>query len=410
MDRLGTNWTRSVRRVALGLLTILAIILYDTPALNAQHPAPSKDSAAALSMPNPAFSWQLDLSGVWFQAGPALKGVSALPSPSPLVPLSLGFPQQTRFVSSWFFGSGAALIEEIDPQHVLARTPVHPLDAVLTGRSAAHQSGAGISLALTRVISGRFGAEFRVSSSRTGVGITPTGRNEIESSRKSFEEFFGRVTSLVGGDPSTSRAVVDTVPGSRLEVQASAGLRTSFRKTPFGVPYVTVGGGLICSNRSWQQVAITGRYQFSAPDGRTGLIRQYDEVDAVVVQIDSDRYRPFWTGGVGTTFSVSPRVGFQIDTRFSQALTQVSLTLNASPGVAVIDDPDLSRSGVQTVGVGAIKFDDRPVTVLMFDNNRQLSGTFPSSLSGPRIEHFRTLTARGTESVVALSFGMYLKF
>jgi len=367
-------------------------------------------TSTGLSTPTPPATWQLDLSGVWFQAGAPLKGAGALPNPAPLIPLSLSFPQQTRFIPSWFFGSGAALIEEVDPKHVLARVSVHPLDAVLTGRSAAHQSGSGISLGLTHVISGRFCAEFRVASSRTGVGLTPTARTEVESTRRSFEEFFGRVASLLDTDSSIARAVVNTVPKSSLEVHISAGLRTGFRKTLFGTPYVMVGAGLTRSNSFAQQVKITGNYRFGTPAGRGRLIGQYDETDNVVLQIDSDRYRPFWIGGVGSTFALSPRVGFQVDTRFSLALTQVSITLDASPGVSVIDDPALSRSGVHTVGVGQVSFDGPPLTVLMFDNNGELSRTFPSSLSAPPIERFRTLSARGIESAVALSFGMYLKF
>ena len=122
-----------------------------------------------------------------------------------------------------------------------------------------------MSLGLMHAISGRFGAEFRVSSSRTGVGLTPAARIEVELTRSSFEEFFGRVAALASDDVPIARAVVNTVPRSSLEVHMSARLRTSFRKTLFGAPYVMAGAGFIRSNSSTQQVKITGNYRFSAP-------------------------------------------------------------------------------------------------------------------------------------------------
>lgn len=90
---------------------------------------------------------------------------------------------------SWFFGDGAALLNEAIGQFTYEVPPIDPLDDVLaSGLVGRHAYGGGTGVSVTRVLDRRFGAELGASH-RTfaGIEVPVEAGIRIRESRQSFE-------------------------------------------------------------------------------------------------------------------------------------------------------------------------------------------------------------------------------
>ena len=90
---------------------------------------------------------------------------------------------------------------------------------------------------------------------------------------------------------------------------------------------------------------------------------------------------------------------------------RVKMVMDASPHVALVSDPAISHSGIVSISGAPFVFPAvDTVTVVVFDNNQELSPAFPSSLSGPPIAGFQTWSGHAVGARVGLRFGWYYRF
>jgi len=222
-----------------------------------------------------------------------------LPPEAPFVPLALVFPQQTRRVSTWFFGSGAQLITASNGGLPGALSSGRALDQALLNRPAGPPSGGGVGGTLVRRLSGRLKAELSLEISDTALDFSPQMGRQIAATKKSFEEFFGTVTDLVGEDSSSNAKVLVSHGGAGLEVRSSAGVRIMITETPQRAFYFASGGGLASSLSAHRALRLTGEYQFHSRNRVGGGLNAYDETDTVDLRAIGNRQRPFGFVGAG---------------------------------------------------------------------------------------------------------------
>ena len=101
------------------------------------------------------------------------------------------------------------------------------------------------------------------------------------------------------------------------------------------------------------------------------------------------------------------RAGVQVDARMSISQVSVRLMLSASPSVMTVSDPSIIGSGIITVGTST---ESSPPTVILFNNNQELSQAFPSSLSGPRIQDLQIFAGDDIHVAVTFRVGLYCRF
>jgi hypothetical protein len=315
------------------------------------------------------------------------------------VPLALVVPLQTQIVSSWFFGSGAKLIA--------SRTTEHSLDQALLDRPAGSGSGAGVGGAFVRGLSGRLKIEVSVDLSDAAIELATRTKDEIEASRKSFEKVFRAVSQIAGDDSSSNATAVVAYSDSKLEVQSSAALRIMLLETPRYGLYAVAGGGVVSSLSPRQTTRLTGDYQFRSLSGSTRALSAYHEMDVVELKALGDRHRPFAVFGGGLERRVSRRMSALLDVRLRVNPESVRVTLSASPNVMTVSDPAIAGSGIVSISTA---FESAPPSVLLFNNNRELSAIFPSSLSGPGINDLLVFSGHQTRMAVNLRFGLSCRF
>ena len=135
--------------------------------------------------------WKIEVHGGGAIPSSLSGGTTELPAGTPLVTARRWYP--SRRVSSWFFGDGAELANEVAPQF---RTPfsfsdrITPLDSVLANPLAERQSGWSFGVRVSRDITPRFAAEFNLDVSSAPLEVTCAAIQGIEASAESFLQTF----------------------------------------------------------------------------------------------------------------------------------------------------------------------------------------------------------------------------
>jgi hypothetical protein len=393
---------RGALKGVLPLLALLSIMVWGHPMILT---AQSQDDR---STPRP-YKFELDFYGLGMGAAAPPRGAGLLPPTPPFIQLALVVPARTQQVSSWFFGAGSALTAASNSKLTGGRA-VQPLDGVLAGRSLGPQPGFGGGAAVVRRLGNRVSGEAAIEVSNTGVGFTSAARKGIEASRASFQSFFEGVAGTVGEEPG--RAIQASVSGGTPDndVQLSGAFRVSVGRIKRLSPYATFGAGVVRSFGPGAATNIRGAYGFQLVT-RTGAVSHYDETDTVRLRIETSSYRPVGILGGGATYEWRGRCGLYFDTRVMISPVRVKMFMDASPHVAVVSDPAISHSGIVSISGASFVFPAvDTVTVVVFDNNQELSPAFPSSLSGPPIAGFQTWSARAVGTRVGVRFGLSYRF
>ena len=281
------------------------------------------------------------------------------------------------------------------------------LDGVLSGRSLGTQPGFGGGAAVVRRLGNRVSGEIAIEASNTGVGFTGAARKDIEASRASFQSFFEGVALTVGEEPGP--AIHATVSGAGRvdnEIQLSGAFRVPVGRIKRLRPYATLGAGVVHAFGSAAATEIRGAYAFQLVNTRTGAVSHYDETDTLRLTIETNSNRPVGILGGGTTYEWRERSGIYFDARVMISPVRVKMVMDASPHVALVSDPAISHSGIVSISGAPFVFPAvDTVTVVVFDNNQELSPAFPSSLSGPPITGFQTWSGDAVGTRVGLRFG-----
>ncbi len=321
--------------------------------------------------------------GRFFDAGTA--SLSLPPAGAPITTSSPMAP--SRRVSTWMFGDGSTLINDVMAQLDLAAR-ITPLDAAIAqlGRGAHNQSSMGGRLRVRTAP--RVWTELALDVTSRAVGASDALAASAEATRASFVDTF---TQLLASGPFTNRsvtAVADTNAGAWREITTSLSANIELGTAVGLTPYVTIGGGWIARTGSQQSLSLTGRYSARI----LGTV-PIDETDRVTVRAEA-RNAPAIIAGAGISTAARGRIVFRLDARLIAA--------NRSIGSAVSAEP------LVTTGTPANYIESFTNPSIQFSNNPSTGRR--SSLSGDPVIGYAVARSTRLQSRGLVTVGIGFRF
>lgn len=327
--------------------------------------------------------WEAEVYGGLVAGTSVSDNSRTLPPPgAPLVTSNPIFP--TREVPSWFFGDGAALLNDV-AEEFGATARVAPLDALFAAMPGTRTGAAGARI--RRRLSPRMSAEFSVDwfpdAAATPVALADT----VEAARASFTSTMREVLASGPFEGVVVEATASSTPGRRRDIAATAAVNADLGSFAGFTPYATFGGGVLTGAGTWASADLAARYEFSVlgevPIEESGRMTARFERPAALLIL----------AGGGLRRDLSDRWGARVDVR---ALT--------GPDTAriVVDTDTVSAQGtpagfVESFTNPAIQFSNDPST------GRR------STLSAPPLQAFRVYSG-GLRTRVVVTIAISRRF
>jgi hypothetical protein len=337
--------------------------------------------------------WEVDVhAGALAGANPS-DGIGTLPAAAEV--FTTVTARTSRRVSSWLFGDGATLINDVNSALNVRTARLIPLDPLLTRAAADREVGGRFGIRVGYAFTPRLSAEINVAATTGTLSFSDAMLAGIEATRNSFRSaWLGLIStgnSVVFVDDNVSAATIPSDASTR-QVFTTGTIRVNLRERARVIPYISVGGGVVSSAGARPTIAIVGNYRFASLNvigpGRFPV----NETDTVTISIAARRGFVAELGG-GVSFQTSNRSGVRADLRAYVAGNTIDLVLDANPQVALQG------------ATGVIASATTPS--IQFAN---LTSSTRSSLSGPPIERFTTFAGAGSQIQIGFSGGYFVRF
>jgi len=353
--------------------------------------------------------WEIEFHGGGLVPTNPTGGTVSLPGPGQVfTPAAFINPRSSRRESSWYFGDGAILFNQVASALAAGGVAEFPgrittLDPVL-GRSLGEwRRGGSIGARVSRVLTPRLSAELSVDYSLARIQITQANSDAIEATRASFISAFNGLITFNPGrvlNSLTSTAALERGGGHQLFT--SGALIINLRTTGDVIPYATVGASLISTTGKMPSTTLKGNYQFLVT-GQTSA-PAVNETDNLTVTDARDARTVAGILGGGVKYHVSPRWGIRLDARLSLSKNTASTVLDATPDVAL---------GLLPAGRIVLNADP----TIQFSNNSSdpftaqgVTAVAASTLTGPAIAGLRTFSGSGVSSHTSITGGVFWRF
>lgn len=336
------------------------------------------------SSPQAPKLWEAEIyGGVMSGTGP-IDGTGQLPPAGAVyTPTIAGFPS-TRLVSSWFFGDGAQLFNQVraglPPQSQYPA--IVPLDNTLQRSTMRRQSGAVFGVRLARTLTDRFAAEFTLDVNRGSLKFIDDVRPAAETTRDSIESAFRGAF----GPQATVSTSISTVEETGQELLAAVALRIALVRGRATEPYAVVGGGVASALGDSPTMELSRNLQLAFTTSNL-----LEELDAVTVTTHQNLGGLLVFGG-GIRRNIGGHSGVRIDARVFVIHDRTSTLVEAHP--TTFPGPSAGATFRSSSGVG-ILFSSTPIVT--------------SSLSVP-LETFETFTGSGFRTQISATVGYYVRF
>jgi hypothetical protein len=338
--------------------------------------------------------WDIEVHGGGMFATNPTDGTVILPDPGP--PITPSIPQfgTSRVVPSWYFGDGAALLNQA-LSSLRFGSIVTPLDQILESRLVHRQAGASVGVRIARSIAPRFDAEFSIDYDFGALVLTSRSAAGIETTRASFATAWNVLFSGPSRGTQNVSSVATISDNRGRQILTTGTLLINLSKSTRLKPYVAVGAGVISRTDQSPEVALVGDYRFGLvlPPGLIPPFPppQFRETDTVAVRSTTDT-APAGVFGGGLKVGVTDRWGVRVDVRDHVSRDKISTLLDATPA-----------SGLLAPG---------GVLILTADPRLQFSSfpDIPSNLSGTPIAGFQTFSASGIEHHIGVAVGLFWRF
>ena len=288
----------------------------------------------AEAQPARARTWSIDIHGG--------TGMGSLPSGGSReseFPVGATFLMETepdrlpsRAVSSWIFGDGAALLNDVINSFRAASgidfARLVPLDAMLTSRAAARRNAVTAGVRVGRRLTSRFGLEFSVDWAQAPLEFTGEARDAIEATSLSFDQTFTGMFEVapVSGLSVTSRA--DFRDASTSQLSVTGAVTVGLGRMGAVAPYAVAGGGMARTSGDAPQVIVGGNYQFQLFGSFP-----FSETDTVTIRLTERDTRPIGVVGGGVVFELGARHGLKLDVRAHVGSSRAATVVSAAPSV-----------------------------------------------------------------------------
>jgi hypothetical protein len=341
--------------------------------------------AAAPAQDSVPRRWEVDLHGGLSHALIPTGGRSALPLPGPPIPTSSP-TFSTRAVPSWFFGDGAAILNDVNALFGVPER-VTPLDAALAALGLEYGTRATLGVRLRHDVTSRYAAELSVDLLTGSADLDGALLAAIPASRDSFA---AAMNALLDGGPFSDRIVeTDSAAhaGSNRELAITAAAQRRFTRAAGLVPYVTFGAGMLTGTGDLPSVTLTAHYRFTILDEVP-----IEETDRVTIRYSTGTAFVGVLGG-GVRRPMGAGWGLQADGRVLIGPQRTRLLLDAQP------------EHVRGTPADSIETATNPS--MQFSNDPSIGRA--STLSGS-LDGFEAFKGSGVQTRVLMTFGVFLQF
>jgi len=241
----------------------------------------------------------------------------------------------TRAVSSWYFGDGASLLNQV----LQARGTSARLDLLDVPHwpAASRRAGPQFGVTLGHHVKGGVWLEWSVDVGMDPLGFDDDARSRVENSRADFETAFKALAASAASiiTSSTVTSTADFNPdGRRLMVSGVIHYRGD---GPVMRPYLLAGLGAASSFGNPGTVTLKGTYRFTTP-GQTTI----EETDTMRLSYEASG-SAIWIFGGGMMRDLSRSSAYRVEIRLLASSTNLTGHLDtepsqvtASPGGAII--------------------------------------------------------------------------
>ena len=335
--------------------------------------------------------WELEAHG-----GGAFGSLSTSGTPISAFPVGASFTAlggfSSRYASTWYFGDGAALINEIAAGFGAFATTrrMTPLDPVLTAAGLERRRGASVGGRVSRRFTRTVSAELAIDSTGETWRLTQTAQNGIEATRASFTPMWNSLIatgSTIFLSPAVSSNTTLTAETHGRQTLATGAVIIDLPLNGRVVPYTAAGAGVRMRSGDLPTATLTGNYQFRFLGNSP-----FNESDVVTVHFAAKDNVPVGLFGGGVKFALTERQGLRVDVRMHVAINPVDTLVDARPN-AVLASPQFSISSFTSPS-------------LVFSN----TSSTRSNLTGPAITDLKTFTGSGRDFQTNLTVGYFLRF
>lgn len=351
-----------------------------------------------MTMPMPVAAqgrWEIEIHAGGALVNHPADGVSVLPAAAATFTAATGTP--TRHESSWLFGDGAALVNQVNTARGLSARIVS-LDPILTTAVAERQNGGTFGVRIGRHLAARYMAEFAFDYTSSSLRLSDAALAGIEASRASFTSAFSvpLPAGAQGQAPvmtATSTATIDQPNGHQF--LTTGALTIDLATASRVIPYVSAGGGLAVDSADAPVATIVGNYRIAGPPGsQLAGVTVHNETDTVTLRYAVDRRAFVGLVGGGIKYVVTPKWGLRVDARAFLGRNGVTNLVDARPVVATLTPPTVLALPVNPT--------------LQFSNNAATGAQ--SSLSGLALNGFESFVGSGIQVRVHVVAGVFWRF
>jgi hypothetical protein len=337
--------------------------------------------------------WEVEVHGGVIAGANPSDGMAGLPPAAEV--FTTVTARTSRRVSSWFFGDGAALLNDVNNALNVRTARITPLDPFLTRAATDREVGGRFGVRLGYAFTPKISAELNIDATTATLSFSEAMLTGIEASRSSFRTAWLGLISTGNGvvfvEENVSAATIPSDARAR-QVFTTGTIKVNLRERGRLLPYVSVGGGVVSSAGVKPTIAMVGNYRFASLNVIGPGRFLVNETDTVTISVANRRGFASELGG-GITIWTSNRSGVRADLRAFVAQNTIDLLLDANPQVALQG------------ATGVIASATTPS--VQFAN---LTSSTRSSLSGPPIERFITFAGSGSQIQIAFSAGYFVRF
>jgi len=379
------------RRITLILFVLLATIAF-VPSAVAQN---TRARAAGSR-------WEVEVHGGAAHESTPTDGTSSLPPAGEAFTTFANMP--SRRSSSWYFGDGARLINQINASFPVGIAPgrITPLDPVLSQSGATRRSGGIFGFRVAYNMTPRLAAEFTLDAAQGKLKLADALLAGVEVTRASVIGAWNDQTGLIRtgngvvftNSNVTSTAAINDDQGRQLFTTGALDVNL----IPVGrlLPYVTIGAGVVSNVGNGPDVTLVGNYRFTSNVNDLGAGSfPVNETDTVTIRLAPANTHAFVTVlGGGVKVMGSSRWGVRADVRANIGKNTFNVHIDAHPQVTT----STPAGTVASFLTPSIQFSNNPST-----------GRF-ANLSGPAITEFKAFSSSGMPVQLNVSGGLFFRF
>jgi hypothetical protein len=305
----------------------------------------------------------------------------------------------SRRVSSWMFGDGAVLINEVAAKVISTPVPdrMTALDPMLTTSSLQRSQGGSVGARVSRRLTSRMRAAFEVEATPSSMAFTQASIDQMEATRASFVQVWTEVLPTAPGffvNQSAAMTVVRTEAGRGWQMSLTGGLEYRLWSGRRVTGYATGAAGILRLSATLPEATLTGTYQFTYVFPFDGTMAPLSDQDLVRVHYAAKPVVPVIAAGGGVKYFVTSRSGVRADVRIHASGNSLDTLVDAAPS-SVPASPN-------------VFLDLGTNPNLVFSNYP--SGSRDGNLSGPALTNLKTFAASGLDIQTSVTVGYFFRF